>query len=289
VTPLLVHDQESDAGWAVGAPGDAATTGLWVRADPVDTAVDGIPVQPELDHTPDPGALCFVTANAAPADPVGTADVDGGATTLLTPVFSAIGTPSPVIEYWRWFSNNSGGDPGTDPWRVDLSNDGGANWTAVENTVFTDASWRRVLLRVADVLPPTSTMRMRFVASDVGLASVVEAAVDDFRLLALPVTTGVAPSEDAASVSFRAGEPNPFHDAVTLRYALPKAADVSLEIHDVSGRVVRHLERGRKAAGEHALRWDGRDDTGRPMASGAYYARLAIDGSSRVQRLVRVR
>jgi hypothetical protein len=289
VTTLLVHDQESDAGWTVGAPGDAATTGLWLRADPVGSAAAGIPVQPELDHTPDPGALCFVTGNAAPADPAGTADVDGGATTLITPVFSAAGAARPVIEYWRWYSNNGGGDPGTDAWRVDLSNDGGASWAPIENTVFTDASWRRVVVRIADVLPPTATMRMRFVASDVGLASVVEAAVDDFRLLSLPATTAVAPSEGVARLSLRSGEPNPFHDAVTLRYTLPRAGEVSLEIHDLSGRVIRRLERGQEPAGEHAIRWDGQDETGNAVASGAYYARLTIDGSNVVRRLVRVR
>lgn len=288
VTTLLLHDHESDSGWTVGGPGDAATTGLWARLDPVGTAVDGIPVQPELDHTPDPGVACFVTGNAAPSDPVGTADVDGGATSLLTPVFSAAGVSGAVIEYWRWYSNNGGADPGTDVWRVDLSNDGGASWTAVESTIFTDASWRRVLVRIADYLPPTSTMRVRFVASDVGLSSLVEAAVDDFRLLSLPVTTGVEPGTMSATLALSPGQPNPFRDVVTLRYTLPAGGHVALDIHDLAGRVMRRVARGTEFAGEHAALWDGRDEAGHPVASGAYYARLTLDGQSVVRRLVRV-
>ena len=80
VSPVFVNDMESDPGWTVGAAGDAATTGIWVRADPVGTNVGGIEIQPELDHTTDPGTQCFVTGNAAPSDPVGTNDVDGGRT-----------------------------------------------------------------------------------------------------------------------------------------------------------------------------------------------------------------
>src|SRR5262249_19559062 len=90
VTTVLFHDMETDQGWTVGAPGDAATTGVWIRAVPVGSVENGIQVQPALDHTPDPGTMCFVTGNAAAStDPIGTADVDGGATTLLSPVFSA--------------------------------------------------------------------------------------------------------------------------------------------------------------------------------------------------------
>src|SRR5262249_36381080 len=35
VTTVLFHDMETDQGWTVGAPGDAATTGVWIRAVPV--------------------------------------------------------------------------------------------------------------------------------------------------------------------------------------------------------------------------------------------------------------
>ncbi|TMQ71002.1 MAG: hypothetical protein E6K80_06855, partial [Candidatus Eisenbacteria bacterium] len=281
VTQALANDMETDPGWTVGAPGDAATTGVWIRAEPVGSSENGIQIQPELDHTVDPGSLCFVTGNAAPTDPIGTADVDGGATTLLTSVFSAAGLTNPVIEYWRWYTNNGGNDAGTDLC--------GSTWAPIESTRSTDNSWRRVLVRIADLLPPTATMRVRFVASDVGASSVVEAAVDDFRLLALPVTTGVTPAAAPLALVLDPARPNPFASATSLRYALPRATDVTLTIHDIEGRVVRTLERGPATPGAHVARWDGRDDRGRVVPDGVYYARLIANETRLVRPLVRIR
>jgi hypothetical protein len=289
VATVFLDDMETDPGWTVGAPGDLATTGIWVRAIPVGTNVNGIEVQPSTDHTPDPGVQCFVTGNANPTDPVGTNDVDGGKTTLLTQVFSAAGVPNPAIEFYRWYSNNGGADPGRDIWRVDLSNDGGTSWVPVENTIVTDNSWRRVVFFIADFLPPTAQMQMRFVADDEGPESLVEAAVDDFRLMSFPATTGVADAPGALPLALAAPRPNPFRASTTLRYSLSRAARVTLRIHDLAGRTVRVIDEGSRAAGAHQLDWDGRDDAGREARSGTYFVRLTVDGVSRSQTVVRLR
>jgi hypothetical protein len=70
---------------------------------------------------------------------------------------------------------------------VQLSNDNGANWTYLENTMTSDARWRMAAYRVEDILTPTAQMKIRFIASDslrptVNLSggSLVEAAMDDF-------------------------------------------------------------------------------------------------------------
>nr|MBC8424101.1 hypothetical protein [bacterium] len=44
-----------------------------------------------------------------------------------------------------------------------------------------------------------------------------------------------------------------------------------------------------RAAGPHALLWDGRDDTGRPAASGAYLVRLRAGGRVDAGKLTLVR
>ncbi len=69
--------------------------------------------------------------------------------------------------------------------------------------------------------------------------------------------------------------PNPFNPQTTIRFALPGTAEVSLEVFDLRGRKVRTLlKQPRVAVGEHAAVWDGRDDAGRPVASGIYLSRL---------------
>jgi hypothetical protein len=72
----------------------------------------------------------------------------------------------------------------------------------------------------------------------------------------------------------RQNVPNPFRGATSLRFALPAAADVELEVFDVAGRRVAELVRGRVDAGEHSVAWDGRNAEGNRAASGVYLVRL---------------
>ncbi|HKB14764.1 MAG TPA: hypothetical protein VKF62_01805, partial [Planctomycetota bacterium] len=175
---------EADLGWTIGAPGDNAQTGVWIRVDPNGTSSaaggGGQPLQPEDDHTPAPGVPCFVTGNASPGAGAGTNDVDGGPTTLLTPVFDLSGALEPRIRYARWFADATTVD---DSLLVSISGDGGASWTPLETVAGSGRNaWNEVSFRVADFLAPTSQMRLRFVASDSPNNSVCEAAVDDLRV-----------------------------------------------------------------------------------------------------------
>ncbi len=71
------------------------------------------------------------------------------------------------------------------------------------------------------------------------------------------------------------------------RLALAAPARVSAAVHDLRGRRVATLWAGRDLpAGTHALRWDGRDDGGRPAASGAYVLRVAAGGAAATLRIV---
>jgi flagellar hook assembly protein FlgD len=84
--------------------------------------------------------------------------------------------------------------------------------------------------------------------------------------------------------------PNPFAAATTIRFELAQPADVSLEIYDVRGRLVRNVVDGRPMeAAAHELAWDGRDARGRAVGAGVYFARLTV-GSVRVtEKLLHVR
>ncbi len=184
----ITDDLETDTGWTAGVAGDTATTGIWTRVDPIGTGA-----QPEDDHTPGAGRFCFVTGQGTPGGGVGENDVDGGTTTLVSPPFDLAGADESEVGYWRWFSNNAGGNPGEDVLRIDISNDNGSNWTTVETVGPTGAAasggWRFHMFRVADVVTPTSAMRLRFVASDLGGGSIVEAGVDD--LVIVPKSSGI--------------------------------------------------------------------------------------------------
>lgn len=83
--------------------------------------------------------------------------------------------------------------------------------------------------------------------------------------------------------------PNPFNPATTIRYLLPAAGNVTVTLHDVRGRALCTLERGRQASGSHVLRWDGRLDGGRRPPSGVYFLRVATPWGTATQKLTIVR
>jgi hypothetical protein len=177
---------ETNLGWTVGAAGDAATAGIWVRTNPNGVLSGGSPTQPEDDVTEAPGVNCFVTGNAVQGAAAGQQDIDGGATTLLSPILDLSGTTAPIIGYWRWYSNHAGAAPNADTFVISISNNGGTNWTVVETVgpagPETEGGWYYHEFNVANIIEPTANMRMRFVASDFGDGSLVEAALDEFAV-----------------------------------------------------------------------------------------------------------
>ena len=80
--------------------------------------------------------------------------------------------------------------------------------------------------------------------------------------------------------------PNPFNSETVIEYELPQSGEIQLVIYDVTGQRVASLASGPRKAGTYALRWDGRDDAGRRLASGVYLYRLeaaAVTGDRIVQ------
>jgi hypothetical protein len=175
---------ETNLGWSLSSTGDTATTGQWVRADPIGTINGTIEVQPENDVTAN-GVNCFFTGQGPVGGALGAADVDGGFTTLTSPAMDATGGDA-VLSYYRWYSNSQGGAPNADVFRVEISNDNGASWVALETVGPTGADvnggWVYKEFFIADFVAPTNQVRVRFVAEDIGTGSLVEAAVDEVRV-----------------------------------------------------------------------------------------------------------
>ncbi|MCK5597722.1 MAG: right-handed parallel beta-helix repeat-containing protein [Candidatus Eisenbacteria sp.] len=114
-------------------------------------------------------------------------------------------------------------------------------------------------------------------------------SVDWQPALQYPPGRGAAPSDPEDDAVFQytltQNRPNPFSPATNIRYAIPVAGDVNLRIYNTAGQVVRVLVNEPREAGSHEELWDGCDDSGRRLASGVYFARLAVDGKTRVRKL----
>jgi choice-of-anchor B domain-containing protein len=190
VNVVASDDFESNSGWVAGAAGDTATAGIWTRVNP-----NGTEAQPEDDHTPGAGVACWVTGQGSVGGSASAADVDGGRTTLVSPVFDLGSLANPIVRYWRWYSNdwraddvlNGGVHVMADTFRVDVSNNNGASWVNVETVgpsgLEVIGGWIFHQFRVSDYVLPTAQMKFRFVAEDANTGSIVEAAVDDFEIV----------------------------------------------------------------------------------------------------------
>lgn len=73
--------------------------------------------------------------------------------------------------------------------------------------------------------------------------------------------------------------PNPTRGSIELQYRSTAEAPVRATIHDASGRQIQSIE-GAGRQGEHSLAWDGRDDSGRNVASGTYFVRVHSEGKT---------
>ena len=160
-----------------------ATDGHWQRGIPN----NGDRGDPFVDAEPTGAGYCYVTDNGNTASNNNT-DVDNGSVILTSPVLDATEGPDgqAIVSYFRWYSNDFGGSPNADVFVVEISNDGGATWVNVE-TVGPDGpevsgGWIQRSFRVSDFVVPNDNIRLRFNASDLGEASIVEAGVDRLEI-----------------------------------------------------------------------------------------------------------
>ncbi len=291
VGSFFYDEVETDYGWSLSATDDTATLGRWVRVDPIGTtATAGGQAQPEDDHTAAPGTICFVTGQGSVGGAVGEADVDGGKTTLKSPVFDLTGVDQPRVVYWRWYTNNLGNNPNEDTWLVQISNNGGTSWVDLERTTTSANSWQQRSFLIESYVTLTSQIVFRFVADDVGAGgSLVEAGIDDFEIEGLfsPVDVG----EQAAGLILGLDDarPNPAKGTATISYTIPAGGIATLEIFGVDGRLVRTLVRGETAPGRKHVAWDCQNDAGRDVSAGVYFCKLSAGGREITRRLTLVR
>jgi hypothetical protein len=117
-----------------------------------------------------------------------------------------------------------------------------------------------------------------------------------FLLLGDPTARIVPPPGEVSLASETSGRigptlaagPNPFLRVTVLRCTLPCASSVELCIFDVAGRRLRVLFAGEAGPGSRSVPWDGRDEGGRMVPPGLYFARLRAGGMLRSTAVLRI-
>lgn len=270
-------------GWTVGDPDDDATSGLWQRVVPLGTTA-----QPDSDCTLR-GSACWVTGQHAEGDADGADDVDGGKTTLVSPRYELYGATTARVKYARWYSNDRGAAPGEDEWLVQARNNDG-DWVDVERTSESSNAWTTVVRNLFELFDEEpGAVQFRFIASDEGRGSSVEAAIDNFTLLADPDTTVVAWAAAGPGYLVSRAWPNPMRTEARIRLQIMEETHGSARIYAADGRFVASIFEGDLDRKRHELIWRGQDDEGRAVPSGVYYCLLDFGGKLTQMPLVLIR
>ena len=83
--------------------------------------------------------------------------------------------------------------------------------------------------------------------------------------------------------------PNPFNSSTTIKYQLPEATEVKLEIYNLLGQRIRTLVDQSQPPGSYLIRWDGADDFNQPVGSGVCLYQLKTKNSIQTNKLIILR
>ncbi len=161
MTTAFADNFQTYTGWGVSG---SASSGLWQRRVPEG---GGWRSDPPEDF--DGSGMCYVTDNEVDVD------VDDGTMILRSPPVD-LSAGDAIVRYAAWFYSSGS----SDVFEVYVSNDNGT-WILVETVgpgVHRERGWYAHEFWVGDYVTPSSTVRVRFNASDLGADSEVEAAVD---------------------------------------------------------------------------------------------------------------
>jgi hypothetical protein len=110
------------------------------------------------------------------------------------------------------------------------------------------------------------------------------------------ITAALAASTPECIASFDLPRitPNPFRGSVRITFVIPAlrgVADqpVEIGIYDMKGSLVQNLARGRFAAGNYSVTWNGRPSSGREAGSGVYFLRMKAPGFDRQVKIIELK
>ncbi|MBN2355042.1 Ig-like domain-containing protein [candidate division KSB1 bacterium] len=111
--------------------------------------------------------------------------------------------------------------------------------------------------------------------------------VEDVNSRGQTTVHGPVMAEVPVPTSFELSQnyPNPFNPTTTLRYQIPSASRVRVDVFNTRGQLIRTLVDADVQAGFHTIVWDGRNQSGTPVVSGVYYYRMVTEGFTMTRKM----
>jgi hypothetical protein len=121
----------------------------------------------------------------------------------------------------------------------------------------------------------------------------ISAQIGSFGVYALGYgtkgTMGEGNGEQPGSFSLAQNYPNPFNAGTTIKYSLADVEKVSIKVYNLSGQLVKVLVDEVEQPGNFTLSWDGKDESGKQMASGVYIYQMNAGSFQSAKKMVLVR
>jgi hypothetical protein len=102
----------------------------------------------------------------------------------------------------------------------------------------------------------------------------------------LPYTGINEPTSVPILVSQVQNSPNPFSDNTQISFNLSKDSEVTLNIYNTKGQLVKNLAKGRSKAGKNTICWDAKDNNNNSVATGMYFYQLKIGNMTTTKKLL---
>lgn len=258
-----------DFGWSTD--NGQASSGFWVREDPVGTNVNIGFANPEDDLGFDLGAECYMTGNGGGNS--GTDDVDDGSVSLTTPLMDLTAYDFPTLNFFHWFYNvDRGGAPRNDDLTIMANN--GIEEVQILMTDEVVVNWTANSINLKDFLAITDSMTLTFIASDPSPGHVTEAAIDGFEII-----EGMPSSSDNILLSAKMNAfPNPFGATMNFNYELEEAGATLIVKNLLGQEIEQHILNGANGALTLGAAWQ----------PGVYFAKISKDDQeSEVLKLIK--
>jgi hypothetical protein len=80
--------------------------------------------------------------------------------------------------------------------------------------------------------------------------------------------------------------PNPFNDKTTIRYQLPKAGNVKLNVYNIAGQLVKTLVNKDQPVGSYTINWNRKDNNNRQVSAGVYIYHLSTGDKTQSRKMI---
>ncbi len=107
-----------------------------------------------------------------------------------------------------------------------------------------------------------------------------------FSMFSIDLTTSISNWHEVNNLILGQNYPNPFNPTTTISYDLPEHSKVKLTVYDIRGQEVMTLQDDAKPPGNYEVKWNGIDDSGNPVSTGVYFARLQAGDYSKTIKMV---